>query len=30
VQMVADLLLALDGRPQGDVDITTFTIAGRG
>lgn len=30
VQMVADLLLALDGRPQGDVDITTFTTAGRG
>jgi len=25
VQMVADLLLALDGRPAGDVDITTFT-----
>ena len=25
VQMVADLLLALDGRPQGEVDITTFT-----
>jgi transcription-repair coupling factor (superfamily II helicase) len=30
VQMVADLLLALDGRPQGDVDITSFTTAGRG
>jgi transcription-repair coupling factor (superfamily II helicase) len=30
VQMVVDLLLALDGRPQGDVDITTFTTAGRG
>ena len=27
VQMVADLLLALDGRPQGEVDITTFTPA---
>lgn len=24
VQMIADLLLALDGRPQGEVDITTF------
>ena len=24
LQMVADLLLALDGRPKGDVDITTF------
>ncbi len=30
VQMVVDLLLALDGRPRGDVDITTFTTAGRG
>jgi transcription-repair coupling factor (superfamily II helicase) len=32
VQMVADLLLALDGRPAGEVDITTFTpaIPGRG
>jgi transcription-repair coupling factor (superfamily II helicase) len=27
VQMVADLLLALEGRPQGEVDITTFTPA---
>jgi transcription-repair coupling factor (superfamily II helicase) len=27
VQMVADLLLALDGRPAGEVDITTFTPA---
>ncbi|MGY4712436.1 transcription-repair coupling factor [Mycolicibacterium sp. CBM1] len=27
VQMVADLLLALDGRPQGELDITTFTPA---
>ncbi|WP_167098217.1 transcription-repair coupling factor [Mycobacterium sp. DL592] len=27
VQMVADLLLALDGRPQGEVDITTFAPA---
>ena len=25
VQMVADLLLALDGRPQGEVDITAVT-----
>ena len=25
LQMVADLLLAIDGRPRGDVDITTFT-----
>ena len=32
VQMVADLLVALDGRPAGEVDITTFTPAtpGRG
>jgi len=32
VQMVADLLLALDGRPAGEVDITTFTpaVPGRG
>ncbi|AQT83027.1 transcription-repair coupling factor [Mycolicibacterium litorale] len=28
VQMAADLLLALDGRPQGELDITTFTPAG--
>jgi transcription-repair coupling factor (superfamily II helicase) len=28
VQMVADLLLALDGQPQGELDITTFTPAG--
>ncbi len=28
VQMVADLLLALDGRPKGEVDITTFVPAG--
>lgn len=27
VQMAADLLLALDGRPQGELDITTFTPA---
>lgn len=27
LQMVADLLLALDGRPRGDVDITTFVPA---
>jgi hypothetical protein len=25
--MVADLLVALDGRPAGEVDITTFTPA---
>ncbi len=25
VQMVADLLLALDGRPKGEIDMTTFT-----
>ena len=30
VQMVADLLLALDGRAIVDVDITTFTPATRG
>lgn len=34
VQMVADLLAALDGKPQGEADITTFTggttAAGRG
>lgn len=30
VQMAIDLLLALDGRAQGDVDITTFTPAGKG
>ena len=30
IQMVADLLLALDGRPAGDVDITTFTPATQG
>ena len=30
VQMVADLLLALDGRPAGEVDITTFTPATEG
>ena len=30
VQMVADLLLALDGRPAGEVDITTFTPAAEG
>ena len=29
VQMVADLLLALDGRPAGEADITTFTPATR-
>jgi transcription-repair coupling factor (superfamily II helicase) len=28
VQMVADLLLALDGQPHGALDITTFTPAG--
>ena len=28
--MVADLLLALDGRPKGDVDITTFVPGERG
>ncbi|MCV7216683.1 transcription-repair coupling factor [Mycobacterium crocinum] len=28
VQMVADLLRALDGQPQGELDITTFTPAG--
>ncbi|MCW1960412.1 MAG: hypothetical protein KIH64_018065, partial [Mycobacterium sp.] len=30
VQMVVDLLLALDGRPAGEIDITAFTAAGRG
>jgi len=30
IQMVADLLLALDGRPAGDVDITTYTPATQG
>jgi len=30
VQMVADLLLALDGRPQGEADITTFTAPATG
>jgi transcription-repair coupling factor (superfamily II helicase) len=30
VQLVADLLLALDGRPKGDVDITSFTTATKG
>ena len=30
LQMVADLLLALDGRPKGDVDITTFVPGERG
>jgi transcription-repair coupling factor (superfamily II helicase) len=25
VQMVADLLLALDGKPQGELDITALT-----
>jgi transcription-repair coupling factor (superfamily II helicase) len=30
LQMVADLLLALDGRPRGDVDITTFDPNERG
>jgi transcription-repair coupling factor (superfamily II helicase) len=30
VQMVVDLLLALDGRPKGEVDITTFTTTGKG
>ena len=30
VQMVVDLLLALDGRPAGEIDITTFSPAGRG
>jgi transcription-repair coupling factor (superfamily II helicase) len=30
LQMVADLLLALDGRPKGDVDITTFDPNERG
>jgi transcription-repair coupling factor (superfamily II helicase) len=29
LQMSADLLLALDGRPRGDVDITTF-VSGDG
>jgi transcription-repair coupling factor (superfamily II helicase) len=28
VQMVADLLLALDGQPHGELDITTNTAAG--
>ncbi len=30
LQMVADLLLALDGRPKGDVDITTLNPKERG
>ena len=30
VQMVADLLLALDGRPAGDVDVARFIPATRG
>ncbi|WP_313675445.1 transcription-repair coupling factor [Mycolicibacterium sp.] len=30
VQVVVDLLLALDGRPKGDVDITGFTSATKG
>ena len=30
VQMVVDLLLALDGRPAGEIDITAFTPAGNG
>ena len=30
LQMVADLLLALDGRPKGDVDITTVNPNGPG
>ena len=30
LQMVADLLLALDGRPKGDVDITTLKPNGPG
>jgi transcription-repair coupling factor (superfamily II helicase) len=30
LQMVAGLLLALDGRPKGDVDITTFVPGERG
>jgi transcription-repair coupling factor (superfamily II helicase) len=29
VQMAVDLLLALDGRPKGEIDITTFTPAGK-
>ncbi|MFY9492220.1 MAG: transcription-repair coupling factor, partial [Mycobacterium sp.] len=28
VQMAVDLLLALDGRPKGEIDITTFTPGG--
>ena len=30
LQMVADLLLALDGRAAGDVDLTTFTPVTQG
>ncbi|MDA0250476.1 MAG: transcription-repair coupling factor [Actinobacteria bacterium] len=30
VQMAVDLLLALDGRPKGEIDITTFTPGGKG
>lgn len=30
LQMAADLLLALDGRPKGDVDITTLAAGDRG
>ena len=29
VQMAADLLLALDGRPKGDVDITVLSTGGK-
>ena len=29
VQMAVDLLLALDGRPKGEIDITTFTPGGK-
>ena len=29
-QMVADLLLAMDGRPRGDVDITAVNLSGKG
>lgn len=29
VQMAVDLLLALDGRPKGEIDITTFTTGGK-
>ena len=29
VQMAADLLLALDGRPKGEVDVTTLAVGAK-